>query len=264
MELFGQMVIQIILILRFQWLVSNADVKGLGSSFGVSFKTYVIATLTISFLGIFPAILKYHKRNRENLRPLSSISSVLIVLMWICVLLTKISVYVIGFQNTPGLFWVPAVTHIVTYFILLTKFEPQFKAMQHHEKLIHLLASFLVPISLPSHQSKSMAKVYGISLLLFFIECISILSYAVMLNNFSQTVGFSEANKEFPELINMASVVTVFDNLCYLTLLLVLISTLVSGALIVLYSKCFHPSNKLFKSKSYSAENKAFEMSTEE
>jgi len=265
-ELFGQMVIQIILILRFQWLVSKPDIKGFGFSFGVSFKTYMLVTMGISFFsGIIPALFTYHRRNRENVRPYASLSSVFIILMWNLVFITKLLVYIIGFQNTPILFWVPVIAHMFLAFLLLTKYEPEFGVLEKHDKLIHVFASFLVPISLPCDKQASMAKVYGISLLTFCLECFSILSFAILMNNFYSDPGFKEANAEFPHLLNLGMFVSKlkFDHLCYLTAVLVVVVTLISSALIYLYSRCFHPRTKMFRSVSKPEEKNSLEMNTE-
>ena len=125
------MVIQIILILRFHWLVSKPDFNSFGFSFGVTFETYMLVTMGISFfLGIIPALFTYHKRNRENLRPSFSISSAFIVSMWNLIFFTKILVYVIGFHNTPIFFWVPVFINMCISFCLFAKFEPQFVTME--------------------------------------------------------------------------------------------------------------------------------------
>ena len=103
------MVIQVILILRFQWLVSKPDINSFGFSFGVTFRTYLLITMGISFFfGIIPALFTYHKKNRENLRSFTSMSGVLIVIMWNCIFFTKLFVYIIGFQNTPIFFLDPS------------------------------------------------------------------------------------------------------------------------------------------------------------
>ena len=107
-----------------------------------------------------------------------------------------------------------------------------------------------------------MAKVYGISLITFNLECLSILLFAILMNNFYPSPGFKEANAELPGLLHMTIVVTVFDHLCYLAAGLVLVVTVISATLLYLYSRHFHPSTKLFRSTSQPAENKSFEMDT--
>ena len=97
----------------------------------------------------------------------------------------------------------------------------------------------------------------------FCLECVSILLFAIFMNNFYPYQGFKEANEEFPNLLNLAMVVSKFDHLCYLTAVLVVVVTLISTTLIYLYSKCFHPRTKMFRSVSKPEEKNSLEMATE-
>ena len=63
-EAFGELVIQSILLFRFQWLVTKDDF----ASFGLSFQIYVACVMSISFFTMVCTIFKYHNRNRKNLR----------------------------------------------------------------------------------------------------------------------------------------------------------------------------------------------------
>ena len=242
-EVFGQLVIQSLLLIKFTWLlkIDNVKLKFLG----ISFQTYMVITMIISFVSMLPAVLKYHKRNRENLRPLTSIATMVILMVWISVILTKVAVYILGFQNTPGLLFVPITIHMTISFTLLSRFEPQFEGMQPHDQLVYVLVSSLVPVSIPCQQSKDMRRGYGLSLLLFAAENISILIFAIIMKNLS---GYRKSFEEFPKLIKIDHIVDNFDLLCALMMLLVLVVTALSAALLVLYAK-YHPSNKLFKSQ---------------
>ena len=77
--------------------------------------------MTLTALGrtsMVKAVLAYHKRNREILRPMFSLSSLFTVTMFVLVLFAKVIIYIVGFQNTPGLFFVPVVAknfHLDTF-----------------------------------------------------------------------------------------------------------------------------------------------------
>ena len=250
-EVFGQLVIQSLLLIKFTWLLKGDDVKL--KFLGISFRTYMVITMIISFSSMLPAVLKYHKRNRENLRPMTSIATIAILMVWIAVILTKVSVFILGFQNTPGLLFVPIIIHMAISFTILTRLEPQFGSLQHHDQLVYVLVSSLVPVSIPCQQSKDMRKGYGLSLLLFAIENILIIIFAMVMKNFSNNRGYRKSFEQFPELIKIDHIVKDFDTLCALMILLVLVVTALSAALLVLYSK-YHPSNKLFKGQKTNSE----------
>ena len=103
-EAFGEMVIQSILLFRFQWLVTKDKDF---SSLGVSFQIYLAGVMSISFVTMVSTILKYHNRNRRNLRETFSLHTLSLIIFWIILLVIKVAVYVFGFMNNPGLFWVP-------------------------------------------------------------------------------------------------------------------------------------------------------------
>ena len=48
------------------------------------------------------------------------------ILMFAVILVSKTIVYIFGFQNSPGLFFVPVIVKIGISWILLSKFEPNF------------------------------------------------------------------------------------------------------------------------------------------
>merc|ERR1712016_481377 len=98
------------------------------------------------------AVLAYHNRTRESLRMMFSLSSFCTALMFVIILLAKIIVYMFGFQNTPGLFFVPVIVKIALTWILMSIFEPNFCSLMAHDKLVYLLVSFLVPISIPAKE----------------------------------------------------------------------------------------------------------------
>ena len=244
-ESFGQLVIQTILILRFKWLVDKVEL----SSFGISFKTYVIITMIISLISMIHGILRYHNRRRESLRPMFNVGNLLLLLMWSSILLTKLSVYVVGFLNTPGLIFLPILLHLVISLTVLQKYVPQFQDLEKHEKLVHVLVAFLVPVSLPSEQTKTMKTVYGLSSLLFFLESLSIIAFASLAKNFYPNNGFRTSSNEFPKLIKLTNIVEDFDQLCVLMASLVVTVTVVSVLVLAVYTKCAHPRNNLYQDK---------------
>ena len=112
-ESFGQLIITCLLIVRFQWLIEK-DYK----SFGLDFKTYIIFTMTVSFLTMIHAIYKYHNRHRRSLRPMASLATPILLVTWSMLITTKVFVYVICFINTPGLFFAPVLIKMVVSFLL--------------------------------------------------------------------------------------------------------------------------------------------------
>ena len=104
------------------------------------------------------ALLAYHNRTRESLRMMFSLSNLFTVLMLLVILVVKIMVYIFGFQNNPVRFLVPVVLKIAFTWILMAFFEPNFCNLIPHEKLIYLLVSFLVPISIPAKEKKTVSK----------------------------------------------------------------------------------------------------------
>ena len=241
MESFGQLIITLILIIRFKWLVEK-DFK----SFGVNFKTYVIGTMFISFVTMLHAILKYHNRHRRSLRPMASLGTPILLFMWSSMIVTKVMVYVIAFINTPGLFFVPVVIKMLISFILFQGFVDEFKVKQAHDKFIFIFISFLIPTSLPSQKFKSMLKVNIINFTLYFFECSCILVFAVILKHFYHNQLYCKFFAQLPQSLGYLSV-TSFEHLLLIMFLLVVCVTLCSIALLVIYSKLLHPRTKLFK-----------------
>ena len=263
-ECFGQLVIQGILLMRFEWLVRKDDFN----SFGVTFQIFVTASMSISFFTMTKAVMAYHNRSREVLRPTFSLGGIFTVLMFTLMIVTKVGVYIFGFQNSPGLFFVPVIVKIGISWILLIVFEPKFSALLAHERLTYLLVSFLVPISIPCKDSKKgMAKNYGISLSLFYAECTSIIFFAVMIKKHYHFALFSKFYSEFPKLLSLGHFH--FETIAFFFFLICLGLTLVATISICLSTKYFHPVNRLFKPKSGNsppqihqgcANNEAFEL----
>ena len=229
--------------MRFEWLVRKDDFN----SFGVTFQIFVSASMSISFFTMTKAVMAYHNRSREALRPTFSVGGIFTVLMFTLMIVTKVGVYIFGFQNSPALFFVPVIVKIGISWILLTAFEPNFSALLAHERMTYLLVSFLVPISIPCKDKKKMAKTYGISLSLFYVECTSIIFFAVMIKKHYHFALFSKFYSEFPNLLGLGRFH--FEEIAFFLFLICLGITLLAFVSICLSTKSFHPANHLFKSK---------------
>ena len=188
--------------MRFDWLVKKDDFD----SFGINFQMFVVASMSISFFTMVKAVLAYHNRTRESLRMIFSFSSICTVLMLVVILLVKIGVYTFGFQNAPGLFFVPVIVKISIMWALMSIFDQNFSLMAAHDKITYLLVSFLVPISIPSKDKKKskMGRNYGISLFLFYAECSLIVLYAVIIKKHYHFKLFRDFYKEFPKLLRLS------------------------------------------------------------
>ena len=183
-EAFGELVIQGILLFRFEWLVAKDN----SSSFGLSFQIYVISVMSISFATMVSAILTYHNRDRKSMRKTFSLHTASLVLFWVILLVTKVTVYLFGFMNNPGLFWVPMLVKIGLLWFLLASFsckdfEP-FKALPAHDKFVYLLISSLVPVSIPSKDTKRNRNgLYIVSIILYSLECLFVLLFAYLMRH---------------------------------------------------------------------------------
>ena len=236
--------------MRFDWLVKKDDFN----SFGVQFHLFVAGSMCISFFSMVKALLAYHNRTRESLRMIFSLNNLYTVLMLVIILLMKIVVYIFGFQNSPGLFFVPVVVKIALTWILMSIFEPNFRALMSHDKLVYLLVSFLVPISIPATERKGrMALNYGISLFLFYMECASIILYAVLLKKFYHFDLFRKFYADLPKLLYLSQFD--FEEVSFFLFLLTLAATLLAGLLRCFATKgSIHPAKTLFARRSANKE----------
>ena len=251
MESFGQLVIQGILLMRFEWLVRKDDFN----SFGVTFQIFVTASMSISFFTMTKAVMAYHNRSREALRSTFSLGGIFTVLMFTLMIVTKVGVYIFGFQNMPGLFFVPVVIKIGIGWFLFGIFDPAFSSMLTQDKIIYLLVSFLVPISVPSRNKKRMLKNYGISLFLFYAECTFIIFTAVMIKNHYHFELFRKFYKRLPQLLHLGSIN--FETMAFFLLVICFVSAMLATLLICLATTYFHPVTSLFKHKPTAAQTKS-------
>ena len=230
--------------MRFDWLVKKDDFN----SFGVKFQYFVVASMCISFFTMVKAVLAYHNRTREHIRMMFSLNSLLTVLMFVIVLIAKIIVYMFGFQNSPGLFFVPVVVKIALTWLLMSNFEPNFRSLMTHDKLVYLLVSFLVPISIPAKgRKKRMAPNYGISMFLFYAECTSIVLYAVLIKKYYHFELFRKFYANLPKLLQLSKFD--FEEVSFFLFLLCLAATLVAGILRCLATTYLHPSKSMFRKR---------------
>ena len=262
-ESFGQLVIQSVLLSRFGWLIKNDSL----SSFGVDFKTFIAISMSISFLTMVLALLKYHARSRESLRPQFAVSNILVFLMFVLILVTKVAIYVVGFQNTPALFCVPALIKILINWLVLSCVEETFRTLAKHDKVVYILVSFLVPMPIPTKTPKRMTRVYGISLFLFYLECGAIIFYTFLIKNYYHFEAFREFYEKFPEKLDLSEFK--FETIAFLMFLAMMAVTLSSFILLLLYTRCCHPRDSLLKQRKADVpdddqhySNPAFERST--
>ena len=262
-ESFGQLVIQSVLLSRFGWLIKNDSL----SSFGVDFKTFIAISMSISFLTMVLALLKYHTRARESLRPKFAVSNLLVFLMFVIILVTKVAIYVVGFQNTPALFWVPALIKVIINWLVLNFVEETFRTLAKHDKVVYILVSFLVPMPIPTKTPKRMTRVYGISLFLFYLECGAIIFYTFLIKNYYHFEAFREFYEKFPEKLDLSEFK--FETIAFLMFLAMMAVTLSSFILLLLYTRCCHPRDSLLKQRKADVpdddqhySNPAFERST--
>jgi hypothetical protein len=241
-ESFGQLIVTCLLIVRFHWLVEK-DYK----SFGINFETYIIITMTISFLTMIHAIYKYHNRHRRSLRPMASMATPVLLLTWSLMITMKVFVYVISFINTPGLFFIPVLLKILVS-LLLFQICGFFREIRNHEKFIYLLISFMVPTSLPSEKFKSMRKLYIINFSLYFIECTGVLIFSAVMKYYYHNQLYCRFYEELPSLIfgDTFTIITTFNHLLLLLFGLVTAVTVLSALLMWLYTNYLHPRIRLF------------------
>jgi len=244
-------VIQGILLFRFEWLVAKDN----SSSFGLSFQIYVISVMSISFATMVSAILTYHNRDRKSVRNTFSLHTASLVLFWVILLVTKVTVYLFGFMNSPGLFWVPMLVKIGLLWLLLASFsckdfEP-FKALPAHDKFVYLLISSLVPVSIPSKDTKSNRKgLYIVSIVLFSLECLFVLLFAYLIRHFYHFEAYREFyGRILLEKLNLDLNSVDFDSLSLYLLVAVVAAILVATLLLSVSNHCCHPKSTLFTSK---------------
>ena len=84
-ENFGELIVQAILLFRFQWLVTKDDF----STIGFSFQVYVTSVMGLSFFTMLTALTKYHNRGRKSMRKMFSLQTAATLLLWIVMLVIK-------------------------------------------------------------------------------------------------------------------------------------------------------------------------------
>ena len=229
--------------------------------------------MSISFATMVSAILTYHNRDRKSMRKTFSLHTASLVLFWVILLVTKVTVYLFGFMNNPGLFWVPMLVKVSLLWLLLAccccqDFEP-FKALPAHDKFVYLLISSLVPVSIPSKDTKSNRNgLYIISIVLFSLECLFVLLSAYLIRHFYHFEAYREFyGRILLEKLDLNSLD--FDTLSLYLLLAVVAAILVASLLLFVSNSYCHPKSTLFTSKRISKptnaefEEKQIETETE-
>ena len=278
-EAFGEIVIQGVLLSRFQWLIDTKDF----SSFGLSFLVYVIISLGISFFSILPALLSYHNRGRESLREKFSFHTAALIICWIILLVTKAVIYVFGFLNNPGLFWIPMVVKMILLWVFFScgrmkcmcvcgsevncqlsiKCGPfkAFGSLPFHDKIVYVLVSSLVPISIPSRQTKSMKGLYLFSIILYLLECLFVLLFAYVIRHF---YSFGLYRHFYCNILPEKLHIGPFEDIVLYLVLAVLAATAIAALLITVSYNCCHPKITLFSaSKKARAENYSEQLDKE-
>ena len=183
-ENFGELIVQAILLFRFQWLVNKDDF----STLGFSFQVYVTSVMGLSFFTMLSALMKYNNRGRKSMRKMFSLQTICVLLSWIVLLAIKVAIYVVGFMNSPGLFWVPMFLKMCLLWLVLSctcsstcsscckPFEA-FRCLLPHDKFVYLLVSCLVPVSIPSQETKSTKRLDMV--ILFFFKSFPVLVHAL-------------------------------------------------------------------------------------
>ena len=227
-EAFGELVIQGVLLFRFRWLVTKADF----SSFGLSFQIYVLVAMGASFVTMVSAILTYNSRGRSSLRKKVSLHTASLVIFWTLLLVTKVAVYVFGFMNNPGLFWVPMIVKMFLIWLFYAcgyiqckpdcncvcncacpcrcnfqcKTFKAYKSLPGHDKFVFIMISTLVPVSIPSKGKKSVKGLQMVSIILFLVECLCVLLFAYVVKYFYHFELFQDFyGTKLPDMFNAAT-----------------------------------------------------------
>ena len=146
--------------------------------------------------------------------------------------------------------------------LLMSFFEPNFCSQRTHDKLVYLLVSFLVPISIPVKERK-IGPNYGISLFLFYAECGLIVLFAVMVKKYYHFKLFRKFYAGLPKLLDLSQFD--FEEISFFLFLLCLAATLVAGIFRCLANGRFYPSKTLFAKKGsrQTSENRGGRRATE-
>ena len=265
-EAFGELVIQGVLLFRFRWLVTKDDFL----SFGLSFQIYVVVAMSVSFVTMVSAILTYNNRGRSNLRGTFSWHTASLVAFWTLLLVIKVAVYVFGFMNNPGLFFVPMLLKMLLIWLFLTcgfiqckpdcnsqcetftcnctcliRCKPfkSYKSLPAHDKFVYIMISSLVPVSIPSKDKKSVKGLQTVSIILFLIECVGILFFAYIVRYFYHFELFKDFyERKLPEMVHAAT----FDAI-FIGMFAAMLSAILVGSFLLWICNYFcHPKSTLF------------------
>ena len=235
-ESFGQLIFTCLLIIRFPHLLDK-DLK----SFGIDFKTYIILTMVVSFPTMLYAIHRYHNRYRESLHPKTRLDTPFLVIIWTMLIVTKVVISDVAFVNTPGLIFLPFLVKIFVSFCNFQSLVEDFKKKEIHEKCF--LISFLIPISLPSKELKTMKLLNILNFFLYFLECFFLLIFAFLIKHFYHNKLYCQFYEKFPlKFLDNTS----FDFLLVMICGTLFFVTLITSLLLGIHAKYFHPRTRLF------------------
>lgn len=144
-ETYGQLIVQSVVLLRLKTLIQTDYFN----YFGISFEVIIMMSMVISILSLFTTFWSYHTRSKQRFRRLLSSSTLLQLITWILLIITKLAIYVISFINFPGLFFVPVlIQFFVTLLVLtFTKVSPSFHASTWHDRMIHCMVCCVLPLA---------------------------------------------------------------------------------------------------------------------
>ena len=166
-------------------------------------------------------------------------------------------------MNSPGLFWVPMLLKMCLLWQVLSckcsyscsckcsckPFEA-FRSLLPHDKFVYILVSCLVPVSIPSQETKSTKRLYMMSVILLFLECSLVLLYALLVRHFYHFKAFRDFYVDLPSKLGLDKDLVTFDNLIVIMTVALSVATLVSAVLLCLINKCCHPKSNLFSKTS--------------
>ena len=118
-----------------------------------------------------------------------------------------------------------------------------FNSLPAHDKFVFAMASSLVPVSVPSKETKGTKALYVVSFVLFLVECLSVLLFAYLIRHFYHF----EAYREFYGRVLTEKVHAESFDLLFLYMIAAVVSVIsVAIMLLVISNYCCHPKSTLF------------------
>ena len=243
------MIFQAIMLLRLRIVIKKDQILG----FEFDFVTFVLITMVFSCITMMLGVRAYHIRNKKHLRPMFSMGNVVLTFSWIILITTKIILNAVCFINYPGLVAVPVIVQIIITYSLLrfTKISSSFQTLPAHLQIVHTLMVSFIPLSLTdlTDDVKSFKHLpLVVSFLLFLIECFCVIFFSFMMNMFYHFEEYRKYQAVFTKNIIKLIPLPVegFNGVLLSLIVLVTISTIVSGTLQTIYYTILHPKAKIF------------------